>query len=82
MIYRQNIPALTSTNTSNWLLTLAPDLYLYGTLLETAPYLKEDERIQTWATGLTTTLDSLNRLGVTSTFNAGPLTVRISGVTP
>lgn len=82
MIYRQNIPALTSTNTTNWLLTLAPDLYLYGTLLETAPYLKEDERIQTWATGLTTTLDSLNRLGMTSTFNAGPLVVRSSGVTP
>lgn len=82
MIYRANIPALTSTNTANWLLTLAPDLYLYGTLLETAPYLKEDERIQTWATGFKIALDGLNMLGMTSTFNAGPMQVRISGVTP
>jgi hypothetical protein len=82
MIYRANIPALTSINTANWLLTLAPDLYLYGTLLETAPYLKEDERIQTWATGFKIALDGLNMLGMTSTFNASPLTIRISGATP
>lgn len=77
MIYRQNIPAL-ATNDPNWLLNLAPDLYLYGALLESAPYIKEDGRIQTWALGFTTALDGLNRLGMTSTFNAGPLTVRTS----
>jgi hypothetical protein len=81
MIYRQNIPAL-SINSSNWLLTLAPDLYLYGTLLESAPYIKEDERIQVWGLGLKTALDSLNDLGLTSTFNASPVVMRVSGVTP
>lgn len=81
MVYRQNIPALAS-NTTNWLLTAAPDLYLYGTLLETAPYLKEDERIQTWALGLKTALDSLNTANITAAFNASPLTMRPSGVTP
>jgi hypothetical protein len=81
MIYRQNIPAL-SANASNWLLTLAPDLYLYGALMETAPYVKEDARLQTWGAGFQTALDGLNRLGLTSTFNAGPMTVRPSGVTP
>jgi hypothetical protein len=82
MVYRKNIPALTSSNTTNWLLTLAPDLYLYGALLESAPYMKEDERIQTWALGLSTALDGLNRLGMTSAFNAGPMIVRSSGQTP
>ena len=81
MIYRQNIPELAS-NSSNWLLTLAPDLYLYGALLESAPYIKEDERIQTWGLGFSTALDGLNKLGLTSTFNAGPMTMRPSGVTP
>lgn len=81
MVYRQNVPPLAS-NSTNWLLTMAPDAYLYGTLLESAPYIKEDARIQTWALGLTTALDGINRLGSTSTFNAGPLTMRISGVTP
>jgi len=78
MIYRTNIPPL-ATNTSNWLLALAPDLYLYGALLESAPYIKEDGRIQTWGLGFTAAMNDLNNLGLTSAFNAGPMTVRISG---
>lgn len=81
MVYRQNIPSLVS-NTSNWLLALAPDLYLYGALLESAPYIKEDERIQTWGLGFKTALDGLNELGRVSAFNTGPLSMRITGVTP
>ena len=81
MVYRSNIPALAS-NATNWLLTLAPDLYLYGALLESAPYIKEDGRIQTWALGFSTALDGLSRLGLTSTFNAGPMAMRPSGATP
>ena len=81
MVYRQNVPAL-ATNSTNWLLTLAPDLYLYGALLESAPYIKEDARIQVWATGLSTALDALNNLGMTSTFNSGPVSMRVTGATP
>jgi hypothetical protein len=78
MVYRQAIPPLASNDT-NWLLALAPDLYLYGALLEAAPYLKEDARIQTWGLGLSSALSELNNLGLTSTFNAGPMSMRISG---
>lgn len=81
MVYRKNLPPL-SSNTSNWLLSLAPDLYIYGALLETAPYIKEDARIQTWGLGFQSARDSLNLLGLTSTFNAGPMTIRSSGLTP
>jgi hypothetical protein len=78
MVYRQNIPPLASNGT-NWLLTLAPDLYLYGALLESAPYIKEDGRIQTWGLGFASALNDLNNLGLTSTFNAGPMQVSVSG---
>jgi hypothetical protein len=78
MVYRRGIPPLASDST-NWLLALAPDLYVYGALLESAPYIKEDGRIQTWSLGFTTALNDLNNLGLTSTFNAGPMTVRVSG---
>ncbi len=81
MVYRKNIPPL-ATNDPNWLLTLAPDLYLYGALLESAPYIKEDGRIQTWGLGFSTALSDLNNLGMTSTFNAGPMAISASGVTP
>lgn len=78
MVFRANLPSLNS-NTSNWLLALAPDVYLYGILLETAPYIKEDGRIQTWGAGYTSAIDGLQRLGLVSTFNSGPLQVRTSG---
>jgi len=78
MVYRRNIPPL-AANDPNWLLTLAPDLYLYGALLESAPYIKEDGRIQTWGLGFSGALNELNNLGLTSTFNAGPMAVHVSG---
>lgn len=39
---------LSDSNTSNWLLDLAPDIYLYGALAEAEAYLQEDQRIQIW----------------------------------
>ena len=33
---------------TNWLTEYAPDVLLYATLLEATPFLKNDERIQTW----------------------------------
>lgn len=80
MIYRKNIPALAS-NSTNWLLTLAPDLYLYGAMLESAAFNKDDERIQIWALGLQTALDALNNLGQVAAFT-GPMQVRTMGITP
>jgi hypothetical protein len=48
LTYYGKIPALSDSNTSNWLLSYAPDLYLYGALLEASPYLKDDERLAVW----------------------------------
>ena len=36
------------TVTSNWLTTNAPDVLLYGALLEAEPFIKNDERIGLW----------------------------------
>lgn len=78
MVYRAYIPSLNS-NTTNWLLALAPDAYLYGTLMEAAPYLHEDERIQVWAAGVQAAFDDLNKLSEDALFNAGPLVIRRKG---
>jgi hypothetical protein len=45
LIYQQKIPALSITNTTNWLLTAFPDIYLYGTLLSASPFTQDDERL-------------------------------------
>lgn len=49
LLYYAKIPALSDSVTTNWLLTESPDIYLYGALVQSAPYLKEDERIGVWA---------------------------------
>jgi len=56
LTYYQMIPALSDSNATNWMLTNHPDAYLYGTLLEAAPYLKDDARISIWAELYTTVL--------------------------
>jgi hypothetical protein len=50
LTYYATIPALSVSNTTNWLLTDSPDLYLYGALLQAAPYLQDDQRLSTWGT--------------------------------
>lgn len=75
MIYRQNLPSL-NANATNWLLALAPDAYLFGVLLQSAPYIKQDSRIQVWAAAVQSALADLNSLGSNSAFNSGPMQVR------
>ena len=49
MTYWRKIGVLSDSNTSNWLLADHPDIYIYGALVHTAPYLKDDPRVQVWA---------------------------------
>jgi hypothetical protein len=71
LTYYGKIPALSDSNTSNWLLAYAPDLYLYGALVEATPYLKDDERLATWSTLYTNSLGDIEvadqRASVSST---------------
>lgn len=46
--YYQKIPVMTADSDTNWLLLKAPDAYLYGALIESAPYLVEDQRGLVW----------------------------------
>jgi len=59
LVYYGRIEALTD-NTTNWLLTEAPDVYLYGALIHTAPYLKDDPRISVWGSLYTAAMTALN----------------------
>ena len=49
MVYYARIPDLSATVPTNWLLQKSPDLYLYSTLMQSAPYLKEDTRAVAWS---------------------------------
>ena len=46
--YFQTPELIDETTSTNFLTGSAPDILLYATLLETASYLKDDERVQVW----------------------------------
>ena len=75
MVYYARIPALSDTDTFNWLLTNYPDVYLYGALLHAAPYLADDVRLAVWSQLYGTAIQQANndsRKGLYS----GPLVLR------
>lgn len=49
MIYYSQIPSLSDSNTTNWLLSKSPDVYLYGALSHAAPFLLDDQRMPMFA---------------------------------
>lgn len=38
-----------------------PGLYMYGALIHSAPYMREDERIETWAAMAKAIMDGIKR---------------------
>lgn len=77
-IYYAMLPALSSTNTTNWFITNAPDLLLYGALLEAEPFLGVDERIQTWGTLFNGAFERVERNENRSRHSGGSLAARVS----
>lgn len=76
IVYWATIPPL-AINSTNWLLTKHPDLYLYGTLMQAAPYLKDDARVPVWQGIVDQVLEDI-RLDNERTENSGrPLVMRI-----
>lgn len=76
MIYFASIPSLFTAST-NWLLDIRPDAYLYGTLMHSAPYLEDDGRVTTWAAGYDRAVNTLNTADKVARTSGGPLTRRL-----
>jgi len=76
IIYYAKITALSSTNTTNWLLDNYPDIYLYGTLVQAEPFLMNDERLGTWGTLLSKAQEELRVSDERSQTEGGTLVMR------
>jgi hypothetical protein len=76
LIYYAKLSKLSASNTTNWLLTLSPDVYLYGSLLQAAPYLQDDARIQIWAGLYQSGIDALNLADERGSMTGGALMAR------
>lgn len=64
IIYYELPALLGPDNETNWLTDFAPNLLLYRTLLECAPFLGSDERIATWQGFYTEQLSSISEQDV------------------
>ena len=69
--YYSRIPALSDVAPTNWLLEYFPDVLLYGALVHSAPYLKDDARIQIWSALYQEAVDSINVSSQQAKFGSG-----------
>ena len=76
LTYYAKLTKLSSSVASNWLLSSSPDIYLYGSLLQAAPYLQDDARIQTWATLYERALNDLQTADDRGASSGGALLTR------
>ena len=67
---------LSNTNTSNAFLANVPDALLYGALLESAPYLMDDVRINTWGTMFDRAMASITRSDEQGKYSGVPLVIK------
>jgi hypothetical protein len=77
LYYYSRIPALSDSNTSNWVLEYFPDAYLYGALVHSTFYLKDDARVQGFAALYQSALDSINADSESSKFGGSGRRMRI-----
>lgn len=80
MVYYGKIPALSVSNTTNWLLTKAPDVYLYGALTHAAPFLMDDQRMPVFSQIYLARVQSLQDESQKALHSGSPLIARPRGI--
>jgi hypothetical protein len=69
-----------ASNATNWLLSYAPDVYLYGSLLHSAPYLQDDARVAVWAQLYSAGVTRLNETSAKAKSSGSNLKLKVRGL--
>ena len=75
--YYATVPALSPSATTNWLLTKAPDLYLFGSLGEAYSFLLEEDRQAYWMGRFNSVMQSLRAAESRTKRTNGPWRMRV-----
>lgn len=75
-LFWKKLDALSSTTTTNWMITNAPDVYLYGTLVQAMPFLRHDSRIAVWSSLYEKALEDVRKADQWDRFSGGTLTIQ------
>jgi hypothetical protein len=78
LLYFQKIPVLSDAAPTNWLLTDHPDAYLYGALVQAAPYLDDDQRLTVWGGLYGSTVNSINAESKKARYSGAGMRIRIN----
>jgi hypothetical protein len=80
--YYASVPELTAEADTNWLMTLKPDIYLYGALVESVSFIGDDERLPHWFAMYSGALRGLMTQDKRAKYGGTPLIMRPLGPTP
>jgi len=61
MLFYKKFTPLSVSVATNWVIANAPDVYLYGSLIEAEAFLVNDQRLQVWSAGYGNAIDALSR---------------------
>jgi hypothetical protein len=75
MVYYKKFDHLSTTQTSNWLITDAPDLLLYGALLEAEPFVKDQEAAKMWGMYFSQAVEAITTADAKDRWSGGALHV-------
>ena len=78
--FYKTITALSESNTTNTILTNYPELYLYGALAESSPFLMQDERLDTWARLYKEALANANLSSEKGSITSSPMQMSATGI--
>lgn len=77
LTYVATLAKLSDSNVSNWVLERHPDVYLYGSLLQAAPYLRDDERIGVWSSIYQNAINDMIVQDERASFSGGRLAMAV-----
>ncbi len=76
LLYYQRFTALSDDADTNWLLTNARGVMLFGALLEAAPYLEDDQRSLLWSARYDDLVDKVKEANKRDRYTGAPLVAR------
>lgn len=74
--YYAKLDKLSGSVSTNWILASHPDAYLYGALIQSAPYLKDDDRANIWSTLYAAAVQGIQQADERAATTGGALKVR------
>ena len=78
--FYKTLTPLSESNTTNSILTNYPELYLYGALAESSPFLMQDERLNTWAGLYKEALANANLSSQKGSITSSPMQMSATGI--